>query len=175
MTLPTLPMMPIAPEFLTWQDVDKLVDYLMPQLRGPYDAMLMVTRGGIVPGGLIAEALDIRYIVTAAIEFPSTGAARMAWPSFLQFPEDSLLRGRHILVVDDIWANGRTLTTVKGRVVAAGGIPEVAVLHYKPGSSLFRESGPDFYAAVTDRFIVYPWEVQHGPDASESRLAPEFN
>jgi len=85
-----------------------------------------------------------------------------------------LLRDKHILVVDDIWANGRTLTTVKGRVLAAGGRPEAAVLHYKPGSSLFREAGPDYYAAVTDRFIVYPWEVQRGPDEFQTRV-PQFN
>jgi hypothetical protein len=30
------------------------------------------------------------------------------------------------------------VTTVKGRVNAAGGAPEAAVLHYKPGASLFR-------------------------------------
>lgn len=170
----TVPSMPSAPEFLTWQEVDKLIDYLLPQLRGPYDALLMITRGGIVPGGMIAEALDISYILTAAVEFPMAGQARLAWPTFLQFPEDNLLRDRRILLVDDIWANGRTLTTVKGRVQLAGGRPEAAVLHYKPGSNLFREAGPDYYAAVTDRFIVYPWEVQRGPEDLGPRV-PQFN
>jgi hypothetical protein len=63
----TLSPLPSPPEFLTWQDVDKLIDYLLPQLRGPYEALLMVTRGGIVPGGLIAEAMDITYVLTAAV------------------------------------------------------------------------------------------------------------
>ena len=75
-----------------------------------------------------------------------------------------------MLIVDDIWSHGRTVTTVKGRVQAAGGTPETAVLHYKPGASLFRDSGPDYYAAITDRFIVYPWEVQRGPDRTDSRI-----
>ena len=161
MTSPTLPR---PPEFLTWQDVDKLIDHLLPQLRGPYDALLMITRGGIVPGGLIAEALDIRYILTAAVEFPQGERPRLAWPTFLQFPNDSLLRDKHVLIVDDIWENGRTITTVTGRVKAGGGMPETAVLHYKPGTSLFKGTGPDHYAAVTDRFIVYPWEIERGPD-----------
>jgi hypothetical protein len=127
----------------------------------------MITRGGIVPGGLIAEALDIRYILTAAVEFQG-GENRLAWPTFLQFPSDALLRDRRVLIVDDIWAHGRTITTVKGRVQAAGGTPEVAVLHYKPGSNLFREAGPEHYAAITDRFIIYPWEAQRGPDQTPS-------
>lgn len=170
----TFPTMPSAPQFLTWQDVEKLVDYLLPQLLGPYDALLMITRGGIIPGGLIAEALDLTNVLTAAVQFPEAGQARLAWPNFLQFPEDRLLRDRRVLIVDDIWANGRTLTTVKGRVAAAGGKPESAVLHYKPGSSLFREAGPDHYAAVTDRFIIYPWEIERGHDRFD-QLMPRFN
>ena len=153
------------PEFLSWSDIDKLIDSLLPQLRGPYDALLMITRGGIIPGGMIAEALNLRYILTAAVEFPEGSQGRLAWPTFLQFPSDGLLHGKHVLIVDDIWAHGRTAMTVKGRVQAAGGIPETAVLHYKPGTSLFREHGPNYYAAITDRLIVYPWEVQRGPDA----------
>ncbi|HEX9118305.1 MAG TPA: phosphoribosyltransferase family protein [Anaerolineae bacterium] len=150
---------PATPEFLTWQDVENLMSHLLPQLTEHYDALLMITRGGIVPGGLIAEALDIRYIVTAAVEFPSMGEERMAWPTFLQFPSDPLLKGKQVLIVDDIWENGRTITTVLGRVKAAGGSGHTAVLHYKPGTSLFKESGPDFYAAITDRFVIYPWEL----------------
>ena len=155
---------PATPEFLSWQNVEELIGHLLPQLRDAYDALLMITRGGIVPGGLIAEALDLRYILTAAVEFPSVGEARMAWPTFLQFPSDPLLKGKHVLIVDDIWENGRTITTVMGRIKSAGGFPHTAVLHYKPGTSLFREVGPDYYAAITDRFVVYPWEVERGPD-----------
>ena len=170
----TFSQLPSSPEFLTWQDVDKLVDYLLPQLVGPYDALLMITRGGIVPGGLIAEALDTRYILTAAVEFSEVEHSRLAWPTFLQFPESALLRDKRVLIVDDIWSHGRTITAVRGRVQAAGGKPETAVLHYKPGNSLFREAGPNHYAAVTDRFIIYPWEIQHGPDHIQAR-APQVN
>ena len=166
---------PATPEFLTWLDVDRLIDHLVPQLRGPYDALLMITRGGIVPGGLIADVLDLRYILTAAIEFPSTGERRLAWPTYLQFPNDDLLRDRRILIVDDIWANGRTITSVRGRILAAGGFPETAVLHYKPGTSLFRQTGPDHYAALTDRVIVYPWETRNRPDISNTIQHPMHN
>jgi uncharacterized protein len=161
--------MPSVPEFLSWQDVDRLIDQLVPQLRGPYDALLMITRGGIVPGGLIAEALDLRNLLTAAVEFPAGGESRFAWPTFLQFPNDTLLRDKRILLVDDIWENGRTISTVSGRVRAAGGTPETAVLHYKPGTGLFKNASPDFYAAITSRFVVYPWEIDRGRNLVRSQ------
>jgi hypoxanthine phosphoribosyltransferase len=138
------------------------VDHLLPQLNGPYDALVMITRGGIIPGGLIGEALDIRHILTASVRFSADveSAARMfAWPEFLQFPQEELLVDRQILVVDDVWRGGRTITTVKARVEAAGGRAELAVLHYKPTQSLFAKLRPEYYAAITDEHIVYPWEI----------------
>jgi hypoxanthine phosphoribosyltransferase len=150
--------MEVVKEVLTWNDVDRLMDHLLPQLGGPYDAMLIITRGGLVPGGLICESLDIRHILTASVQFYSGVKETLAWPIFLQFPSDSLLVGKRILVVDDIWDSGRTITTVQGRVEAAGGHPELAVLHYKPSDSLFRDAAPDCYAAITDSWVVYPWE-----------------
>ena len=155
--------MPTRQEVLTWGDVMTLVDHLMPQLRTGVDALLLITRGGIIPGGMIAERLDLSYILTAAVRFPTELAdKRLAWPTFLQFPEDVLLRGRRVLIVDDLWSSGRTITTVIGRVETAGGRPETAVLHYKPGSNLFRQTGPTYYAAITDAVILYPWESRRG-------------
>ena len=47
-------------EVLTWDDVDRLIGSLLPQFRGVFEAMIMITRGGIVPGGILSEALDIK-------------------------------------------------------------------------------------------------------------------
>jgi hypoxanthine phosphoribosyltransferase len=155
--------MPRRQEVLTWEDVNVLMDHLLPQMQGAFDALLMITRGGIIPGGMIAEAMDISYILTAAVRFSTELTdKRLAWPTFLQFPEDSLLKGRRVLIVDDIWGSGRTITTVIGRVEACGARTVTAVLHYKPGSSLFKQSGPTYYAAITDALIVYPWETGRG-------------
>ena len=110
---------------ITWEEVDRLIDYLLPQFRREFTAMVMITRGGIVPGGLLAEAMDITHVLTAAVNFPAQlqKSTMMEWPDFLQFPTDELLRGRPTLIVDDVWGSGRTITAVKNRVSAAGGFP----------------------------------------------------
>jgi hypoxanthine phosphoribosyltransferase len=146
-------------EALTWNDVDALIDCLIPQIEGTFDALLMITRGGIVPGGILAEAMDIRTVLTAAVHFEASVERQMALPLFHQFPRDDLLAGKRVLIVDDVWASGRTAKAVRGRVAAAGARPAVAVLHYKPGRSLLRDVGPDYYAALTDAWILYPWET----------------
>lgn len=159
-------------QVLSWKDVEALMDHLLPQLVGAFDALLLITRGGLAPGAIIAEALDITYILTATVRFRADGAEkRLGWPVFLQFPDDSLLTGRRVLVVDDVWSNGVNVTAVCGRIEQAGGRPEVAVLHYKPGASLFRQAGPTYYAAITDAYIVYPWEIRRGV---QGIVLPEF-
>ena len=160
-------------EVLSWADVDGLIDQLLPQMTGGFDALIMITRGGIIPGGLIAEALNIRHILTAAVEFPSENAPRLlAWPTFLQFPDDSLTRGKRVLVVDDVWTHGRHIMTVRGRVEASGARTETAVLHYKPTASLFPNHKPTYYAALTDAYVVYPWEIDR--DVRSIRMTQPF-
>lgn len=165
-------------EALTWEEVDKLIDHLIPQFKVEFDAMIMITRGGLIPGGMLAEALQVPIILTAAVDFPTEikldqegkdKARLMIWPQFIQFPENNLLRGRRILVVDDVWGSGRTITAVKNRVSSAAGVPFTCVLHYNPYRSQFGTVKPDYFAATTDAHIVYPWEINRGPDGILSR------
>ncbi len=159
-------------EVLTWNDVDKLIDHLIPQFEVEFDAMVMITHGGIIPGGLLAEALKLSNILTASVDFPAEsesdtdkGKTRwLAWPKFLQFPDNELLRGKKVLIIDDVWGSGRTITAVKNRVTGAAGVPYTCVLHFNPHRNLFGTARPDYYAAITDAHIVYPWEISRGPE-----------
>ena len=153
---------------LRWMDVDRLINYLLPKFDREFNAMVLITRGGIIPGGMLAEAMNITHILTVAVDFPSQFEAEqsklMAWPQFIQFPADEQLIDRKVLIVDDVWGAGRTITAVKNRVVAAGGTPETCVLHFNPYRNLFGEIRPDYYADVTESFIIYPWELDRGSD-----------
>jgi len=155
-------------EYVTWEEVDRLIDHLIPQFQLAFQGMVMITRGGIIPGGLLCEALGIEDVLTAAVDFPfeaeRSESKLLAWPQFIQFPTDDQLADRNVLIVDDVWGSGRTITAVRGRVAAAGGVPYTCVLHYNPYRSLFTPHTPDFYAAITDAYIVYPWESDRGAD-----------
>jgi len=160
--------MPRRTELITWEEVEKLVDHLIPQFQMDFEAMVIITRGGIVPGGLLCEALNIESVLTAAVDFPFGSkidtAKLLAWPQFIQFPDDDQLKNRKLLVVDDVWGSGRTITAVRNRIVAVEGVPLTCVLHYNPYRNLFGQLRPDYFAASTDAHIVYPWEVDQGPD-----------
>jgi hypoxanthine phosphoribosyltransferase len=142
---------------VTWDELDRLVRELAEQVRGEYDVMLAITRGALVPAGMLAYQLGIRNILVAAVAFYDEAGRPADAPSFLQFPVDPLLHGRRVLVVDEVWDTGTTIQAVIDRVRLAGGTPTTAVLHYKPGHSRV-PSVPDHHVVTTDAWVVYPFK-----------------
>lgn len=142
---------------VTWEDLDRLVAELAEQVRGEYDVMLAITRGGLVPAGMLAYRLGLRDIIVAAVAFYDDAGQPAEQPTFLQFPADPLLYGRRVLVVDEVWDTGTTIQAVIDRVRLAGGRPTTAVLHYKPSHSRV-PSTPDHFAVETDAWVVYPFK-----------------
>lgn len=144
--------------YLSWQEIERLVDVLCDKIEGKYDALLCITRGGMVPAALIAERLEQRNVMSAAVMFYTGEGRTLDKPVFLQFPADPQLTGKRILVVDDVWDSGRTIVAVCERIRNVGGQPVVAVLHYKPTHSAFPELHPHYCGKELDGWIVYPWD-----------------
>lgn len=155
-------------DFHSWKRIEELTHDLIDRInREDYDAILAITRGGMIPGCLVSEMIDLRNILTAAVMFYTDVGETLDEPRFLQFPSDILLFGKRILIVDDVWDTGKTAMAVRRRVEQAGGEPTVAVLHFKPARNKFPDQKPDLYAMETDDWIVYPW------DPERERLAEE--
>jgi len=161
--------------YLSWEDLEELIAQLIFKLNTPYDTILAVARGGIIPAGMIAEALHMRNVQTAAVTFPEVPMqnSEFHWANFVQFPEERLLKGRKVLIVDNLWSQGRTMNSILGRVEAAGAYPETAVLHWKATSSLYPDKEPDHYVQITERFIHYPWQRIDDSDY-RVRLVPKL-
>lgn len=146
--------------YLSWQDVDKLITGLIPRLQGyNHELVVAITRGGIIPGALIAERLSLDQVLVASVDFYEDEEHDLDWPIFMQFPADRFLRNKQVLIVDDIWDRGKQVVSVTERIEQAGGEALSAVLHYKPHRSQFADKTPTFYGAKTTDWIIYPWEV----------------
>lgn len=149
--------------YLSWFDVDKLIISMLPRLQGfNYDLVIAITRGGIIPAAILAERLAIQQVLVASVVFYEDEALHLDWPVFMQFPDDSLLRAKQALIVDDIWDRGKQVVSVTERVKYAGGQSRSAVLHYKPHRSYFPDKAPDVYAAQTEDWVIYPWDAERG-------------
>lgn len=133
------------------------------QLADDYDVVLVITRAGVFPASFLSERLGLRNIAATSVVFYTSTGETLPEPRFLNFPADETLCGKRVLIVDEVWDTGQTMTAVRRRVREAGAEAEVAVLHYKPTHSVV-DTEPDYWAATTDKWIVYPWD----PDRREA-------
>jgi len=134
-----------------------LAEQLAQQLAGNYDVVLVITRAGVFPASFLSERLGLRNITATSVVFYTDMGETLPEPRFLNFPDDEVLRDRRVLIIDEVWDTGQTMAAVRRRVRQAGAQPEVAVLHYKPTHSVV-DDAPDYWAAETDRWVVYPWD-----------------
>lgn len=148
-----------AKTIVTWDDLDDLVGTLADKVGTDYDVVLVITRGALVPAGMLAYRLGLRDILVAAVAFYDDAGQTAEQPTFFQFPSDPLLHGKRVLVVDEVWDTGTTIAAVVERVEMAGGRPTTAVLHYKPARSKVALV-PDHHVVSTDDWVVYPFK--HG-------------
>jgi hypothetical protein len=144
---------------VSWEDLDAMVADLADRLAAEPrpDVVLAISRGGLVPAGMLGYRLGWRDMLLAAVVAYDEAGFR-GHAEFLQFPPDELLRDKRVVIVDEVWDSGTTIAAVSERVRAAGGQPVTAVLHYKPAQSRV-DISPDHHVAETDAWVVYPFKA----------------
>ena len=131
------------------------------------DMLLSIARGGLVVGGALAYALDVKNTFTMNVEFYVGVDERLPVPMILPpVPELVDLDEARVLVVDDVADTGRTLALVQDFCAGSVGETRVAVLYEKPGSIVRCE----YVWRRTDRWIDFPWSAQ-GPVEAPPSLA----
>ncbi|MFY0580466.1 phosphoribosyltransferase [Cystobacter fuscus] len=97
---------------LSWQEIDQLVGLLSRQLRSmPIDVVLGVSRSGLVPAVMLSHHLGIRDFAVLDIKRTESDErnARKSAPVLRGILNPSLLKGRDVLLVDDIVGEGLTM------------------------------------------------------------------
>ncbi|GAA1435414.1 phosphoribosyltransferase [Microlunatus lacustris] len=130
------------------------------------DILLGIARGGLVPAGALAYALDCKNLFTISVEFYTGVDQRLDVPVMLPpFLDARDLDEARVLVVDDVADTGRTLELV--HQFCAGHVAEArtAVLYQKPQSIITA----DYAWRQTDRWINFPWSSDE-PVVRRSRV-----
>jgi hypoxanthine phosphoribosyltransferase len=121
------------------------------------EVLVAVARGGLLPGGGLSYALGIKLTDAINVEFYTDVDETLPDPVLLAPHLDTAsLKGRHILVVDDVADSGRTLALVLDLLQQHGAEARSAVLYAKRRS----EVTPDYVWSQTDKWIVFPWSAQ---------------
>src|SRR5262245_7324810 len=98
---------------------------------GPFEAIVCVTRGGLVPAAIVARELGIRLIETVCVSsynHTSQGELNVlkdVAPNIVQLGGGG---GKGVLIVDDLVDTGKTAKVVRGIIPAA----HFATVYAKP-------------------------------------------
>ncbi len=103
----------------------------------------------------VCAGRKVPYVVVSAERYFGVGKEGAKGLRMSQVPAEEV-KGKSVLVVDDVADTGTTLSEAVSACYEAGALKVMsAVLHVKPWSS----HRPDFYAQKTDAWIIYPWNV----------------
>ena len=123
----------------------------------PWQAIVAVTRGGLVPAAIIARELDIRLIETVCVQSyrqeQIQGELKVIKPVSADLVALAGGGGAAVLVIDDLVDTGQTARAVRAMVPKA----HYATIYAKP---MGRPLVDTYVTEVSqDTWIYFPWDM----------------
>lgn len=122
--------------------------------EGPFEAVVAVTRGGLVPAAIVARELGVRVVETVCIASYDYG--RQGQLEVLKSVDPALSGkdgGARVLIVDDLVDTGKTAKVVRDMLPRA----HFATVYAKPAG---RPLVDTFVTEVSqDTWIYLPWDM----------------
>lgn len=146
-------------EDLTWELFGTASRELSQQLVNSGwkpDLIVGVARGGLIPAGAVGYAVGIKAMGAINVEFYTDIGQTLPEPMILNPQLDTeSLRGKRVLVVDDVADSGKTLDLVVNLLEETAEEVKSMVIYTKP-TTIFE---PDFSWKKTDLWINFAWSV----------------
>ena len=121
---------------------------------GPFDTIVCITRGGLVPAAVVARELNVRTIETVCIasyhDYKSQGGLEL-----IKTVSDDIkaTNGKGVLIVDDLVDTGKTAKVARELLPGA----HFATVYAKP---MGRPMVDTFITEVSqDTWIFFPWDT----------------
>lgn len=125
--------------------------------KGPFEAIVCITRGGLVPAAIVARELGLRMIETVGVasyhDYSSQGELRVIKPIAPAIRAIGDGKGKGVLVIDDLTDTGKTARVVREMLPNA----HFATVYAKPQGVPLVDT---FVTEVSqDTWIYFPWDL----------------
>ena len=138
--------------YISWQDFHQHAKQLAQKLKTirEFNKIIAISRGGLIPAGIIAYELDIRN--TQAINISSYDGEEQRKAENVVIKADIDDVDEKTLIIDDLSDTGKTFQLVRQLFPQA----YLASVYAKPTGTKY----VDMHAvAVPDKWLVFPWDI----------------
>ncbi|MCX6819381.1 MAG: phosphoribosyltransferase [Candidatus Aenigmarchaeota archaeon] len=133
------------------------------------DCLIGIIRGGLFVVRIISDRFPEADVFTIRTKYYTGIGQTSGELKILQPAEREWVEGRKVLLVDEVVETGESLYRSLEHIISKG--PKevrTAALHTKPQSK--KKIIPNYSLEETDRWIIYPWEVNE----AVSELSQKF-
>jgi hypoxanthine phosphoribosyltransferase len=146
-------------EIPSWHQIYELLLNLASTVRKSGfepEIIVGVSRGGWPPARVMSDLLENPNVASVAAEFYVGVAETKGKPAITQ-PVSVSVKGKRVLVVDDVADTGESLRLVRSYLKEQGAAEvKTATIYYKPWSVMI----PNYYEKETRSWIIFPWEIK---------------
>lgn len=138
---------------VTWDQLHRDARALAWRLMeiGPFDGIVAISRGGLIPAAIIARELDLRLVESVCVV--TYQDEERGQPQVTK-PPAAAGDGTGFLIIDDLVDSGTTARVVRGLLPKA----HFACIYAKP---LGRETVDSYVTEVSqDTWILFPWDTE---------------
>jgi xanthine phosphoribosyltransferase len=124
--------------------------------KGPFEAIVCITRGGLVPAAIVARELYVRLVETVCVstyDHMIRGDLEVLKTVAASVQAIGNGRGKGVLLIDDLTDTGRTARVVRDMLPDA----HFATVYAKPAGAPLCHT---FITEVSqDTWIYFPWDL----------------
>lgn len=141
----------------SWESFEEDMKNLSAKILSTFkpDAVVSIATGGWVPARVLKNYIKADFFSLGGNSYDDRNNTQGKL-EFYQEIESSMIKGKKVLVIDEMCETGVTMKTALEKIQAFGPKElKSAVIHTKPKSII----KPDFYIWLAGpEWIVYPWE-----------------
>jgi len=138
-------------QLLTWEEIqnDCIALAELLEKNGPFQGIVGIARGGLIPSAIVAHRLDIRNVKSVAV---TSYFGRQQVTAEILGSVEEIKDGAGWVFIDDLTDTGQTAKLIKKRYPEA----KFAAVYAKPDGQEF----VDYFVQLlkSENWIVYPWE-----------------
>lgn len=142
-------------EHISWDLFDKEARELAEIVRaeGPWEGVVGIARGGLIPAAIVTNVLNIRNVKSVAV---TSYHGQEHGTAELLNSVDQILDGDGWLFIDDLVDSGQTAELIKRRYPKA----KIAVVYTKPKGAQYA----DFSVRSVEQecWLHFPWDGEEG-------------